>query len=96
MQREASASLRAVALWRVAFALATLVVDLAAVPLTFFGAFHSFAEELQAVCFVFEASHARRYYALTGFDPARAAGDENRYREARVLAGEESRDGEPE
>lgn len=46
-------------------------------------------DDLSAAVFNLEQDAARRYFALTQLDLARAIGDDDRYREIRVAAGAE-------
>ena len=52
----------------------------------------NFFAELGRSTYGLEQEHARRYFALTGLDPARADGDDGRYREIRIAAGAEVRE----
>lgn len=82
-------AMRRLVAYRVAGAGAELVSELfksmAKVP----GALSDFSAEVGSSIFSLEVEEARRYYTLTGMDPAKCDGDDVRYREVRVLAGDE-------
>lgn len=92
VERQTSLALRRLTLWRLATAFFSFWEDawqgLSRLPL----AVASAAAECSKATYSLEQEHARRYFALTQLDPARADGDDDRYREIRIAAGVEERE----
>lgn len=96
VERQTRRSLRWMFLWRLITAFFTLWeevwVAIGRLPICIASA----AGEISKASYAMEQEHARRYFALTQLDPARADGDDDRYREVRIAAGAEEREKEDE
>lgn len=91
VEKETRRALRWMSWWRVVTACLGLIEDLIRAVENLVQSVRNFFAELAKAAYGHEQDHARRYYALTGLDPARADGDEDRYREIRIAAGDERR-----
>jgi len=93
IENETRKALRRLSFWRIVTAFFSLWEDcwqgLSRLPM----AIASLASECSKAAYALEQEHARRYFALTQLDPARADGDDDRYREIRIAAGAEEREG---
>ena len=77
--------------WRSVTALLAIGEDVFNALARILNAFGAFFQQLSKAAFALEQEHARKYFALTGLDPARADGDDERYMEVRITAGAEER-----
>lgn len=93
IERETKRALRRLTLWRITTAFFSLWEDVWQGVARLPHAIASLASECSKASYALEQEHARRYFALTQLDPARADGDDDRYREIRIAAGAEEREG---
>lgn len=91
IERETKRALRWLTFWRIVTAALGIFEDVFGVLARLAEVGKQFFRELSKASFAIENEHARRYYSLTGLDPARADGDESRYQEIRIVAGDEKR-----
>lgn len=91
IEKETKRSIRWMTFWRVATAVSAVPEDAFDVLAQGMYVGKNIFRELSKALYGLEQEHARRYYALTGLDPARADGDESRYQEIRIAAGDEKR-----
>lgn len=91
VEKETRRALRWMGFWRIVVSGISVFEDLFGVLSNLMLVGREFFRQLSKTAYTFEQEHARRYFALTGLDPARADGDEERYQEIRITAGVEER-----
>jgi hypothetical protein len=91
VERETRKAIRWMTWWRCVTAFFGIFEDLFKALSNVVRVFEEFFAQLAKSTYALEMEHARKYFALTGLDPARADGDEDRYREVRIAAGAEKR-----
>jgi hypothetical protein len=91
IERETRKAIRWMTFWRGVTAFLGLFEDVLKALANMVRAVENFFAELARGTYALEMEHTRKYFALTGLDPARADGDEDRYREVRIAAGAEER-----
>jgi len=92
IEKETRKAIRWMTWWRGVTAFFGIFEDLFKALSNVVRVFEEFFAQLAKSTYALEMEHARKYFALTGLDPARADGDEDRYREVRIAAGAEKRE----
>ena len=89
IERQVRMSLWRLSAWRLVVTLIELPEALFRALATLVHVAETFFSKLSIVAFQMELDAARKYFALTGLDLAKANGDDDRYRAVRIAAGVE-------